>query len=225
MIRQPRRGYRFSLDAVLLARFVKPSSRSRVLELGAGCGVISMIVGKLICPKEVVALEIQTELSDLAAANARLNDLNIKVVTGDLRARKIESIQPASFDYVVANPPFRAHGTGRQSLNASRMIARSESAATLPDFISAATRFCRFGGKVGFVFTAARMAELIEVLRSHRLEPKRLKLVHPLPHSAASMVLIESSKGGGVELLIEPPLIVHSAPGVYSREARLLLSS
>jgi tRNA1Val (adenine37-N6)-methyltransferase len=221
---QPRRGYRFSIDSILLASFVSVRARDRVLELGAGGGVISLAIAALHQPREIVALEIQPELADLIQRSAQLNGIDsIRPITGDLRKLNAAKVPREGFDVVVANPPYRASKTGRVSRHEARRIARSESTATLEDFVAAAARYTRRGGKTSFVFAADRSAELISVLRAQRLEPKRIRFVHPYAGASATTVLIEARKDGGIEVTIEPPLILFDAPGVYSREARAIL--
>jgi tRNA1Val (adenine37-N6)-methyltransferase len=222
---QPRKGYRFSVEAVLLGRFVRPGRGNRVLELGAGCGVISIIIAALFKPREIVALEIQPGLAELIARNAALNNLGAVVARcGDLREREIEGLAPSAFDLVIANPPYRAPGSGHESPDRSRRLARAESAGALSDFVSAAARYARHGGKAAFVFSTARSAELIALMRAHSLEPKRIRFVHPRITMPAASILIEARKGGGVEATIEPPLVLYSQRGVYTKEARALLN-
>jgi tRNA1Val (adenine37-N6)-methyltransferase len=221
---QPRSGYRFAVDSILLARFVAVRVRDRVLELGAGTGVISLAIAMLAHPREIVALEIQPQLVAMIDRGAKLNGItSIRAVAGDLRTLKDAHIACEGFEVVVANPPYRANKAGRVSPQESRRIARSESGATLEDFVWAASRYTRRGGRSAFVFAADRCAELISTLREHRLEPKRIRFVHPYAESAATTVLIEARKNGGVEVAIEAPLILFDAPGVYSRQAREML--
>jgi tRNA1Val (adenine37-N6)-methyltransferase len=221
---QPRRGYRFSVDAILLGRFIRPRHGARILELGAGCGVISIMAAALYAPREVVAVEVQEEMAALVERNAALNDLPIvRAIAADIRTRAIAGLAEASFDLVIANPPYRASGSGRRSPVAGRDIARAESSATLHDFIAAAARYLKHGGKAAFVFVATRSAELIPELRAAHLEAKRIRMVHPRLDLPATTVLVEARKGGGVELEVEPPLILYTVKGVYSEEARTLL--
>jgi tRNA1Val (adenine37-N6)-methyltransferase len=187
---QPRRGYRFSVEAVLLARFAAARRAARVLELGAGCGVVALIYAALTRPREVVTIEIQPMLAGLIARNAALNNLGmVRAVCADLRSRRALGAAAGGFDLVLANPPFRARASGRAA----------------------------------FIFAAARSAELISALRARRLEPKRIRFVHPYAAASASTVLVEARKGGGVEVEVEPPLVIYDAPGVYSDAARALL--
>lgn len=223
---QPRRGYRFSVEAVLLARFAAARRASRVLELGAGCGVVSIMLAALHHPREVVALELQSDLAEMAARSAALNDLGmVRTICADLRTRLIEGLEPATFDLVVANPPYRALRSGRESPNHSRRVARGERGATLAEFVAAAARYASHGAKATFVFTAARSAELIATLSAHALEPKRIRFVHPRIGLAASTILVEARKGGGVEVEVESPLVLYSHAGVYTDEARRLLGT
>jgi tRNA1Val (adenine37-N6)-methyltransferase len=223
---QPRRGYRFSVDAILLGRFIRPRPGARILELGAGCGVISIMAAALYAPREAAAIELQSELAALIARNAALNNLvAVRAVAADLRGRAIGGVAPASFDLVIANPPYRAAGSGRRSPDAGRNLARAESAATLEDFVAAAARYLKHGGKAAFVFAASRGAELLSELRARRLEPKRLRIVHPRRDLSATTMLVEARKGGGIELEVEPPLILYAAKGVYSDEAASMLGT
>ncbi len=223
---QPRTGYRLAVDTILLGRFARPRSRDRVLELGAGCGVVSIMLAALHHPREVVALELQADLAEMAARNASLNDLGmVRTICADLRTQRIEGLKPATFDLVVANPPYRALRSGRESPNHSRRIARGERGATLAEFVTAAARYASHGAKAAFVFTAARSAELIATLSAHALEPKRIRFVHPRIGMPASTILVEARKGGGVEVEVEPPLVLYSRAGVYTDEARKLLGT
>ncbi len=182
------------------------------------------MIAALYRPREVAAVEIQPAMAAMIRRSAALNHLEcIRVVESDLRAPKIQGIAPGGFDLVVANPPFRVRGTGRESPDPGRRIARSEAQASIADFVRAAARHARFGGMTGFVFLADRCAELFSELRSCRLEPKRVRFVHPYRDSSATTVLVEARKGGSAGMKVEPPLIMYEAPHLYSAEARALL--
>ncbi len=177
-------------------------------------------------PRAVVAIEIQPPLAAMIARSAALNGLEaVNAVCADLRHKKIAGVESASFDLVVANPPFRAAAAGRENPDRSRRLARGESAAVLLDFVAAARRYARPGAHVAFIFTARRSAELISAMRSHQLEPKRIRFVHPRLARPASVMLIEARVGGGIEVTIESPLILYERPGIYTAEAQALLTS
>ncbi|HJU12209.1 MAG TPA: methyltransferase [Candidatus Binataceae bacterium] len=221
---QPAHGYRFALDSILLARFARPASNARVLELGAGCGVVSIMLAMLHHPEQISAVELQPHLTAMITDNAALNGIAIiKAICADLR-QNIGGLAPASFDYVLANPPYRVPGRGRQSPNLERRAARSGMDTTLTDFIVAAARYSRYGGRVAMVLTASRTAELVEEMKQRMLEPKRIRFVHSRPDEPASLALLEARKGGGLETIIEPPLFIYASDSEYTDEARGMLS-
>jgi tRNA1Val (adenine37-N6)-methyltransferase len=222
---QPRHGYRFSIEAILLGRFVHANTRDRVLELGAGCGVVSIMIAALYHPREVVAIEIQPPLAEMISRSSAINQLKcVNAVNADIRQKKIAGVEPASFDLIVANPPYRATASGRKNPDHGRRVARGEGDTVLMDFVAAARRYARTRGRVAFVFTARRSAELISAMRSNQLEPKRIRFVHPRIAMPASVMLVEARVAGGIEVAIEPPLILYDRPGIYTAEAQALLS-
>jgi tRNA1Val (adenine37-N6)-methyltransferase len=221
---QPKSGYRFAIDAVLLGDFARPRRRDRVLDLGAGCGVVAAIIAASGRQREVVAVELQPTLAAMARRNATLNQLgNLHAFEADLRSRNCAGLTLGSFDLIVANPPYRAAGSGRESPNPSRRLARGASGANLRHFVAAAARYSTFGGRVAMVFAAPRAAELLAELKSKSLEPKRCCFVHPYVEAPATLILVEARKGGGVEVNIEPPLILWKRAGVYTAAARAIL--
>ena len=223
---QPKHGYRFSIEAILLARFIHVRAPDRVLELGAGCGVVSIMMATLYRPREVVAIEIQPLLAEMISRSAAINGLkSVRAVCGDIRQKKITCVEPASFDLVVANPPYRATAAGRENPDHGRRIARGEGDTVLADFVAASRRYARTAGRVAFIFAARRSAELISAMRSKQLEPKRIRFVYSQIATSASVMLVEARVAGGIEVAIEPPLILYERPGIYTAEARALLSS
>lgn len=186
--------------------------------------MIALAIAALHKPHEIFAIEIQPELVAMLRRSAELNRLaSVRAIEADLRHPHAAKIAENSFDLVIANPPYRKRNSGRESPNHERRIARSETAASLEDFVAAAARYSRHGGRTAFVFIADRFAELISTLREYRMEPKRIRFVHPSIGAVASSVLVEARKRGGVGASIEPPLVLYEARGVYTKEARELL--
>lgn len=219
-LRQPSRGPRTSLDAVLLADFLPPGGP--VAELGLGHGALALAVLHLERAPAAWGIELQPDLAELARFNARRNGLELSVVTGDLRAPELLP-PPGAYDRVLANPPFRAPGDGRVSPEPSRDRARRETAGTLTDFLDAARHILNPGGALYLIFTARRTAELIHELRRRSLEPKRLRPIHGRREAPARLVLVEARRDGGVELTLEPPLCTHEDKD-YSPELAEILA-
>jgi tRNA1Val (adenine37-N6)-methyltransferase len=215
---QAKRGYRFSLDPVLLCAFSRVSSGETVADLGTGSGVVPLLLAARTAAKLIVGVEIQPGLADRARRSVLLNDLQdkIDILEGDLRELG-GCLGSQAFDVVVANPPFRRPGTGRQAPETERAAARHELAGGLTDFLRAAAILLRDGGRFYVVFLMERLAELLSGMQQLRLEPKRLRCVHPRSGERANLVLVEGCKGGGAGLLVEPPLYVYEGTA-YSAE-------
>lgn len=211
---QSREGYRFSIDAVLLAHFTAPRRQDQVLDLGAGCGVVSLILAYRHPAIALTCLEIQDSLAELISHNIARNDLadRMRLVLGDLRC--IEKLLPVGvFDLVVCNPPYYGLGRGHQNPQDEQAVARHELKASLPDIVQAAAFALRTKGRLVMVYPAARGAALLASLRQRGLEPKRLQAVYPFPGADASLLLVEALKGGGEELTVLPPFYVYTHRG------------
>ncbi|HFC97467.1 MAG TPA: SAM-dependent methyltransferase [Thermosulfurimonas dismutans] len=211
---QPREGYRFSVEALLLAEFVRFRRRELAVELGAGCGVISALLALRFPGARIVALEIQELLIQALGLTVRENGLSDRVfpVKGDVRRIPLRS---GIFSAVVANPPFKPPESGRLPPDESHLLARTETLATLSDFLRVARYLLKTGGRFFLVHTAHRAVEVLCGLREFGLEPKRLRWVYPRPGDEARFLLVEAIKGAAPEVRVDPPFFIHpdSRPG------------
>jgi tRNA1Val (adenine37-N6)-methyltransferase len=223
-IRQPRDGYRFSIDAVLLGNAVRPRPGDRVLDLGTGCGIVPLILVFRFPGISVTGLELQPGLAELARRNVVLNGMTaaIEIQEGDLRQIRLGSAT-APFDVVASNPPFRKAHAGRVNLGAQRALARHEIAATLSDVVRCAERMLRKGGRFVTVYAAERLTDICCQMRLAGLEPKRLQVVHSRRAEAAKLIVLEGRKGGRPGLDIGPPLFVYADNGAYSDAVAAML--
>ncbi len=212
---QPEGGYRFSLDALLLACFASPHHRHVGVDLGCGCGVIS--VGLLLRQPglKITAVDISADSVKAAednATNLHLSD-KLTIVQGDVADWRPKQV----VDFVVANPPYRKLGQGRESRGAGCTVARFERKGDFVSFARCASIALKTRGKFIFVHLPERLAELMAGLAKVGLEPKRIRLVHGRANQAAKMVLLEAVKAGGVGMIVEPPLILHEGDGKATR--------
>eukprot|EP00667_Euglena_gracilis_P020827 EG_transcript_22641 len=194
---QRRRGYRVNLDSELFAHFVGPRlTRGPVIDLGTGTAIIPMLLATLFGHPEVVGLEVQPGLRDLALRNLRLNacDQRVSVVLGDLR-RVADAFPPGRAAHVVSNPPYGPRGGTSLSDSEERAIARHEVLCTLPDIVAAASYLLSDGGTFSLVYPAQRLPELTAALQRHRLEPKLLRCLHPRVDRPAKLCLLHAVKG------------------------------
>ncbi len=223
--RQFRQGYRFSVDAVLAAHFLKPRHRDTLLDLGCGSGIIALILAYRHPGVRVAGIEVQIELAALAGRNVLDNNLadRVRIMHGDLR-RMEEFIPAESFDGVVCNPPYGQPGRGRISPNGQRARARHEIDTGLDDILRAASFSVRNRGSVGVVYPARRAAALIAALKGRLLEPKRLQPVYSYPGSPeATLVLVEAVKNGGEEVRVQAPFYIYRERGGPFSDALLKL--
>ena len=217
---QHRRGYRFSVDAVLLGNFIQPRPGDRILDLGCGCAIIPLILAYRWPKVSITGLEIQPPLAVLANKNVALNNWQdrIEIVSGDLKEIG-KHIKPGSFDWVVSNPPYRRPGSGRVNPGVEQALARHEQSADLASVTKAANWAVRKRGRVTFIYPASRGAAVISELKNTGLEPKKMLSIFSYPGCTASLVIIEAVKQGGEELTILPPFYVYQEwDGEYSPE-------
>jgi tRNA1Val (adenine37-N6)-methyltransferase len=210
---QKRRGYRFSLDPLLLADFCEIGDDERVADLGTGCGVIPLILARKSAGSSFVGVEFQPEMAELAERNVALNGLEarIVIVRNDILC-VADHLDAGSFDLVTANPPYRVAGSGKISPTPGRDAARHETTAGLADFLAAAKRLARVDGRISLVYHVSRLPDLLAEARMLKLVPLRLVFVHGSPHAAARMFIIELVKGRRGELKVLPPVFSRESP-------------
>ncbi len=219
---QPKQGYRFSLDPILLSHFAVVPKGARVVDLGTGCGVIPLLLASLSQAARLIGVELQEEQAERARRNVVLNGLEgqVKILSGDLR--NIRELLPAGqSDLVVSNPPYRQPGSGRIAPDDQRAAARHELAGGLSEFLAAASWLLVNGGRFVIIYLAERLPELMAAMGKVGIEPKRLRLVHPREQEPARMVLLEGRKNARPGLAVEPPLYIYRGGGKgrdYSNE-------
>lgn len=223
-----RNGYRiiqnekkfcFGMDAVLLSGFARAQKGEQVLDLGTGTGIIPILMEAKTEGQHFSALEIQEEMADMARRSVALNGLEdkISIVTGDIKeASKI--FGKASFHVVTCNPPYMNQNHGLKNPDEPKAIARHEILCSFEDVAREAAALLVPGGRFYLVHRPHRLTEIFDTLRKYKLEPKRMRFVHPFATEEANMILLEAFRGGKPQMRIEAPVIVYEKPGVYTRE-------
>ncbi len=199
-------GLTFGTDALLLAAYIS-GKFERGCELGAGSGIISLLLlsrGKL---KSTVCLEIQEEYAELTARNARENGLSERLtsVACDLRDYRSDT----EFDLIYTNPPYMKATSGKMCENDKKSIARHELSGTIEDFCKNASRMIKYGGTFAAVYRPDRMCDLLSAMREARLEPKRMTFVHADTESEPSMLLVLAKSGARSGMTLTRPLIIY----------------
>lgn len=206
---QPARGqgYRFNLDPVLLAHFA--TGGEHVVDFGAGCGVVGLLMLALGKAQRVTAVELQPDLAQLAQRNAAENCLSDRftVLCGDLRTAEV----PRG-DAVVFNPPYYPLGSSRASPDVGRDWARREHHGTLADFARLALRTLEPQGRAAAIVPAARASELQGHFRRMGAHLHRRRVVVPRAHGPTQHVLLEAGHDAR-PFYEEPPLPLHVGEG------------
>lgn len=218
IIQNPKK-FCFGIDAVLLSGFANVRDNEKVLDLGTGTGIIPILLEAKTMGKHFIGLEIQEESVEMANRSVHLNSLEdkISIVHGDIK--EADKLFPlSSFDVITSNPPYMNNKNGLKNELQPKSVARHEILCTLEDVIKAASSLVKVGGRFYMVHRPSRLPEIIVILKKYKLEPKRMRLVHPYVHKEPNMVLIESVRHGKPLLGIEPPLIVYEEVGKYTDE-------
>jgi len=220
---QRRDGYRFSIDAVLLAGLTKIRESDRVLDLGTGCGIVLLILAFRGRGSEWVGIEIQPGLAELARENVRRNgwEQRIRILETDFR-EVAGHFPPRAFDVVVSNPPYRAVHTGKINPEPTRAVARHELAASVGDVFKAARHLLPTGGRLGLIYPAGRLGRALVESETHGFSPKELTVIHSRESAPGTLVHVEFLKGGGEELRIAPPFFIYEETGAYTAKMRSL---
>jgi len=227
--------FQFGIDAMLLADFANSTVKAgeKVIDLGTGTGIIPLLMegstsrwlsaceAGVSKPPEVsfTGLEVQEASAEMAARSVALNSLEdrVRIVRGDLRC--VDGLfNKHSFNVVTCNPPYMIDTHGRGNELDAKTIARHEVLCTLEDVVAAADYLLATHGRFFMIHRPFRLPEIFEALAAHKLEPKRMRLIHPFADKEPNMVMIEARKNAKRRLTIEPPLVVRYDNGEYTAE-------
>lgn len=225
-VKQSRDGYRFSIDAVILAGVAEPRPGDTVLDLGTGCGVIPLILAFRHPNVRIFGIEIQESLAELALLNAASNRMadRISIRCQDMKTLKNGMI-PGQVNMVVSNPPYRKACSGRINPNQERAVARHEISAALSDVLETARRMLCISGNFLTIYPAERMTDMLTQMRSADIEPKFLRMIHSGANTEAKLLLAKGVRGGRPGIKIAPPLIIYNEDGTYTDEVKKMFDS
>lgn len=211
----------FGVDAVLLADFAAKTIKTgaKVLDLCTGNGIVPLLLTEKTAASHITGLEIQECVAEMARRSVLLNNIEEKVYieTGDLK-NAIDIFGAESFDNITCNPPYKERHGGLKNATDVVTVARHEIFCNLEDIISVSAKCLKPYGKLCMIHRPERLADIICLMRKYRLEPKRMRFVHPSPSKTANMILIEGAKYGNPKLFLEPPLYVYDNEGKYTQE-------
>ena len=211
----------FGVDAVLLSDFAKNTIKigSTVVDFCSGNGIIPLLLSQKTKADKIYGVEIQNCVYDLSCRNIKYNSLEDKILiyNEDIKNASV-LFGKSSVDYITCNPPYKENDGGLKNKDDIVTIARHEVLLDLETIISSAKDILKPGGKIAMIHRPERLIDIICLMRQYKIEPKRLRFVHPSPEKTATMILIEGAKHGGKKLFLEPPLYIYNSSGEYSDE-------
>lgn len=216
---QKREGFRFGIDAVLLANFANVKKKHKVMDLCTGTGIVPFIIKGKKEPQKIVGLEIQNEFVEMANRSIKINGFNdtMEFLHGDLKDKELlKSI--GRFDVVTVNPPYKLEKSGIVNPNDKYAIARHEVMCNLDNVIEACRIVLKDNGRLYMVHRPERLADIFCIMRKYKIEPKRVQMIHPNTKKSANILLVEGQRNGGAYLKWEPPIYVYNNDGSFSKE-------
>lgn len=220
-ILQKEQGFRFGMDALLLADFTRAEGRERAADFGTGTGIIPLLLAGQGRVRSVDAFEIQADMADMAGRSVLLNGLADRVRVHACPVEEADRVlPPGSLDVITCNPPYGPPGTTLLNPTKTLALARHQTSDGLRAWFRMAYRLLRGKGRFAMIYPAPRMLEAMKLLESAALAPKRFRLVYPRADRAANLVLIEGMKDAKPLLHPEPPLIIYGEDGSMTPELR-----
>ncbi len=218
---QKRDGYRFAIDALLLADFVKAKAEDNIIDLGTGTGIIALLLASRFPSAKVTGIELQKSLFLLAQRNVKLNRFDARAFIERLPiADTPMRFKRENFDCIVSNPPYRRLMSGRINPEEEKAIARHELKTSLEEIIRAGEYLLNKRGRLYLIYLPERLTELIYHLKRYMLEPKRIRPVYSREGEDAVFILIEAVKAGREGMKIERPLYIYDKSGDYTEDVK-----
>lgn len=204
----------FGVDAVMLADFARVKPGERVLDLGTGNGIIPILLSAKTRGKHFTGLEIQADSADMARRSVQHNHLEdrIDIVTGDIK-EAADIFRPAFFDVITTNPPYMLADHGLRNPDEALAIARHEVLCSLDDILRESMKLMQDKSRFYMIHRPFRLTEIMIRMNYYKIEPKRIRFVHPYIDKEPTMVLIEGVKGARPRVTVEPPLVLYGKKG------------
>lgn len=216
---QKKQGFRFGIDAVLLSNFANVKNKHRVIDLCTGTGIVPFLIYGKYKPKELIGIEIQEDMVEMAIRSSKYNEVEnvVSFKSADLKDLKYLS-SLGTFDVLTVNPPYKLNNSGIVNLDDKLAIARHEIMCSLEDVIVASRKLLKDNGRMFIVHRPERLIDIFELMRKYKIEPKRVQMVQPNINKAPNIVLVEGQRDGGAYLKWEKPIYVYNEDGTYSEE-------
>ena len=215
---QNKEGFCFGIDSVLLADFAKNIKKgANVLDLGTGTGIISILLCGKTDLNNIIGVEVQKEVAEMANRSIKLNNLENKFKVLNDNILNLKNIYDnQSFDVIVTNPPYKKKNTGIINENNKKIISRHEITASLEDFIKVSSELLKDKGELYMVHRPERLVDIFNIMRENKIEPKVLRMVFSNTKKEPKLILIKGVKNAKSFLKIENNLYIYDKNGNYT---------
>lgn len=223
IIYQNKDGYRFSIDPIILSYHVNPQKKSKILDIGTGCGIIPVSLMYRHKNINITGVEVQKTMFELAEKNINENNFheNINLVNCDIKDFKPQ--ENCHFDIIVSNPPYGKTGSGRINPESEKAVARHEILLNLEDLLFKAKSLLKNKGSFYIIYLANRATELLKKMDEFSIIPKEIRFIHPFNDSPAKLVLCRGILNSNQGAVILPPLFIYQDKNIFSKEMEKIM--
>ncbi len=217
---QNKEGFCFGVDSVLLSEYAKKIKKNaKVIDIGTGTGIISLLLCKKTNLSKIIGIEIQEDVAEMATRSIKLNNLEdkFKIINANIK-NVFDILESHKYDVVVTNPPYKKMDTGVKSFDKKQLISRHEVECTLEDIIEKSSKLLKDLGEFYMVHRAERLVDIMCLLRKYKLEPKNIRFVHSKADEKPSLILVRAVRGAKEFLKIDKPLVIYKENGEYTDE-------
>lgn len=193
VILQKKDGFRFGEDAVMVAEFFKSTKNGKLLDIGTGTGIISLILSRNPKIDSITSVEIQEEMAGMAKRSVEKNNLSERVEVLNIDIKKLN--RGNTYDYIVSNPPYMKSSNGKVNPHSMKAISRHEITLNLKELIDQSKRLLKPGGSLTLIYRSERMVELLNNLSHSGFYPKRIQNIFSENTKVSKLFMIEAIKG------------------------------
>jgi tRNA1Val (adenine37-N6)-methyltransferase len=216
---QPENGYRFSFDPFILAAHVKVAGKKKIIDIGSGCGIISLLLAFKYPDSKITGVEIQKELYLCARKNIITNKLEniINIIHGDIKDIQHLDIN-GKVDIIVSNPPYKKRGSGRLNPGSQKAIARHEIFLDIDMLFKYSSRLLKEKGKLYLIFPASRLSDLFTAMNNYYFTPGFTRFVHIKKKDPAKLIILSVVKNSSQPCIVHPPFYIYTDDNKFSNE-------
>jgi len=217
--------FSFSLDSVMLANFASIRlSDKNILDIGTGNAIIPLILS-LRTDKNIVGVEIQNKLVEMALKSVKYNNLENRITIINDDIKNYAKLNNNKYDLVICNPPFFKNlDKNMKNLSEEKAIARHEIKLNLSELMKCVKVLLKSNGNFVMVHRTERLIEILEEFRKNNIEPKRIQFVYENINKDSTLVLIEGQFNGKTGLIIDKPFILYNLDGSITDEYNRLIT-